>query len=115
MGLYPEKCFLSFSQETSNEFSSFVVVGGSVIDMIGQSRDPIIGNTSNPGTVVQRFGGVGRNVAQVIGKLNGRPQLLSAVGRDAQGETLLKFCRDNGIVRMMKIIIFFKLFFLIKT
>jgi len=76
-----------------------VVVGGAVQDSTGK---PLAGgtlnlHTSNPGTVVSSFGGVGRNIAEVLVKLGAETTLISAVGNDIAGKALLADCLQKGI------------------
>jgi pseudouridine-5'-phosphate glycosidase/pseudouridine kinase len=79
--------------------SSPLVIGGSNLDLLGR---PLPGTkfllgTSNPGTLARSYGGVGRNVAEVLGRLQARPWLLSAVGADGDGRNLLAHAREAGV------------------
>lgn len=53
--------------------------------------------TSLPGVACTALGGVGRNIAEVIARLGGKVELLSAVGKDEPGHAVLQGCRDLGI------------------
>ncbi|XP_078671457.1 uncharacterized protein LOC144911435 [Branchiostoma floridae x Branchiostoma belcheri] len=61
-----------------------VVVGASVVDFVAKTKDPEVklGGMTNPGTLTQSFGGVGRNVADCMSRLGAMPLLVSAVGND---------------------------------
>ena len=85
----------------SNTNAPAVIIGGAVIDMIGQSTDALISSTSNPGKVVYRYGGVARNVAEMIARLGSPTLLVSAVGKDMQAEVLMSYCKQVGIVRII--------------
>ena len=56
-----------------------VCVGGSVIDTIATSS-PFLPGTSNPGSIHRSHGGVGRNIAEVLGRLGSRPLFYTAIG-----------------------------------
>lgn len=75
-------------QEVTN--SRVVCVGGSVIDTVAKSIGGMILGTSNPGTVRQSDGGVGRNIAETLGRLGSAPILYTAVGADEKGRGLLQ-------------------------
>ena len=81
-----------------------VVIGGCVLDIQAApstSADVRPGG-SVPGSVKQLPGGVGRNIAEAATKLlagSGREALLiSVVGRDAAGDSLLASCSQLGCV-----------------
>ncbi len=76
-----------------------VVIGGSVIDIISQSSQPLITPTSNPGQVIQRWGGVARNVAEMLTRLGTKPVFVSAVGEDMYAQILMNYCLKVGIVK----------------
>ncbi len=59
-----------------------VIVGGSNIDVFAVSDKAIIGYDSNPGKVYEAFGGVGRNIAENLGRLKCRPTLITAIGKN---------------------------------
>ena len=46
-------------------------------------------HTSNPGVLDVSPGGVGRNIAEALGRLGACPLLISAVGADGLGEMVL--------------------------
>ena len=84
------------------------VVGGLVIDHVsspvrsnGENTVPLIKGTSNPGTTIQSFGGVGRNVAEAIVLSSSTEKsdvaMVSAVGTDAYGDSLLRHINELGI------------------
>jgi len=74
------------------ESSRVVVMGGSVVDLVAK---PEVGNelleaTSNPGSCRESDGGVGRNIAEVLGRLGSKPLLYTAVGHDSRGKALVR-------------------------
>lgn len=74
-----------------------VVVGGAAWDIKARSLAAARLHTSNPGTVAQTPGGVGRNIAEAIARLGGRVHLVAAVGADAAGRDLLARTAEAGV------------------
>src|SRR5580692_1363365 len=66
-----------------------VVIGGANVDVKARSTDRARPATSNPGWASMTPGGVGRNIAENLARLGVRTFLVSAIGRDALGDTLL--------------------------
>lgn len=79
------------------ESPSAVVVGGANMDLKARSRAQVTSRTSNPGHASMAPGGVARNVAENLGRLGDRVHLVSVVGRDALGETLLRQTVAAGV------------------
>jgi pseudouridine-5'-phosphate glycosidase/sugar/nucleoside kinase (ribokinase family) len=84
--------------------SQVVVMGGIVLDIVAKPDEELIPRTSNPATCRESDGGVGRNIAEVLGRLGAKPLLYSAVGNDSRGLALLgrletdcgvAMCRDT--------------------
>ena len=72
-----------------------IVVGGTVVDMVAKSNDKIIPATSNPGSCSESDGGVGRNIADVLGQLGAEPIIFTAVGDDSRGRALRQRMEDE--------------------
>nr|XP_043892086.1 pseudouridine-metabolizing bifunctional protein C1861.05 [Solea senegalensis] len=74
--------------------SDVVVIGGINVDFIAKGKTKTIefGQT-NPGSVCQSFGGVGRNIADCLSRLDHRPLLISAIGADSNGDAVLNYCK----------------------
>ncbi|MFT7796753.1 pseudouridine-metabolizing bifunctional protein C1861.05-like [Arapaima gigas] len=47
---------------------------------------------TNPGSVVQSFGGVGRNIADCLSRLGEVPLFISAIGTDFHSNAILSYC-----------------------
>ncbi|MDR2478938.1 MAG: PfkB family carbohydrate kinase, partial [Treponema sp.] len=73
------------------------VIGGANIDINGFSARPPVMGDSNPGTIDRCSGGVARNIAENLARLKVNVNLISAIGNDAFGKTLLAECNDLGI------------------
>jgi pseudouridine kinase len=74
-----------------------VVVGGANIDVKARSTGRAAPTTSNPGWASMTPGGVGRNVAENLARLGVRTFLVSAIGRDALGDSLLSQTVAAGV------------------
>lgn len=80
-----------------SEAPGVVVVGGANIDVKAHSAAPATLGTSNPGHVSMRPGGVGRNIAENLARLGTRTHLISVIGRDPLGETLMAQTAAAGV------------------
>ena len=76
---------------------AIVCVGGVVADrMVRLEASPVPG-TSNPGSVVSSPGGVARNIAENLARLGHRPALVSVIGDDTVGTSLVTGVRAVGV------------------
>jgi pseudouridine kinase len=80
-----------------SESPGVVVVGGANVDVKARSTAPATPETSNPGQASMTPGGVGRNIAENLARLGTRTHLVSVVGRDALGDTLLSQTAASGV------------------
>lgn len=74
-----------------------IVIGSANMDVAGYSHDSLNYADSNPGKIKFTPGGVGRNIAQNLASLNKPVWLLSAVGNDFYGQSLLEQTRQAGV------------------
>ncbi|CEG44687.1 indigoidine synthase a family [Plasmopara halstedii] len=74
-----------------------LVVGGLVLDIISSSTSRLIHGTSNIGTIKQSSGGVGRNIAECLHRLQLEPLLVSTVGNDSSSSILLEDLKRLGM------------------
>jgi pseudouridine kinase len=74
-----------------------VVVGGSNMDLKARSTARATGRTSNPGHASMAPGGVARNIAENLARLGDRVHLVSVVGRDSLGDSLLDHTGAAGV------------------
>jgi pseudouridine-5'-phosphate glycosidase/pseudouridine kinase len=80
--------------------SRVIVVGGAVLDIMTKPLPgkELLLETSNPATCTESDGGVGRNIAEVLGRLGSNPLFYSSVGNDARGLALLsRLVEDCGV------------------
>ena len=82
-----------------------LVVGSASMDVKAHMSTLPVWETSNLGVVRQGVGGVARNIAENLARLEVRTVLLTAVGDDVNGRQVLRKCRDNGIrIRHVRIV-----------
>jgi len=74
-----------------------LVIGSAGIDIKGRPAQAIKLETPNTGQVRNTVGGVARNIAENLAHLEIPVILLSAVGRDREGQRVRRCCHDNGI------------------
>ena len=74
-----------------------VVIGGANMDILGTPHQQICAATSNPGQVSSSPGGVARNIAENIAKLDNKCYLIAAVGDDSPGTQLIEITRSAGV------------------
>ncbi|MCK8060531.1 MULTISPECIES: PfkB family carbohydrate kinase [unclassified Fusibacter] len=79
-----------------NDEKHVCVIGGSNVDIVGKAS-VLKANDSAIGSIQLSAGGVGRNIAEAIARLEVPVKLLSAVGSDVHGELILKACRRVGV------------------
>jgi pseudouridine kinase len=80
-----------------SESPGVVVIGGANVDVKARSTAPATPETSNPGHASMTPGGVGRNIAENLARLGTRTHLVSVVGRDPLGDTLLSQTAASGV------------------
>lgn len=74
-----------------------LVVGAAGKDIKARPDDALLMGTTNPGRVRNAVGGVARNIAENLARLEVPTILLSAVGHDVQGKRVLRQCKEAGI------------------
>lgn len=74
-----------------------LVIGAAGLDIKGRSYIPLENATSNPGLVRNSFGGVARNVAENLARLEVPTLLLSVVGNDANGDLIMAQAAAAGV------------------
>ena len=74
---------------SGNGAPSVTVIGGANIDVFGRSLESLRDRDSNPGEVHSSPGGVARNVAENLARLDVDCRLITAIGDDQNGEMLL--------------------------
>ena len=67
------------------------------MDIKAKTLNAHIAATSNPGSVSITAGGVGRNIAHNLARLGDGVSLLSAIGKDANGDMVLAATKAAGV------------------
>lgn len=80
-----------------DENGKVVVIGAASIDMRGWPEAQPIRGSSVPGEIHTNFGGVARNIAENLSRLEIDTQLITAVGDDSAGEQILAHATAAGI------------------
>lgn len=74
-----------------------VVVGGCNFDIYATSAEKLLEADSNPGAVTTSAGGVGRNIAENLARLQHPTIMLSALGDDAFSDAIRKNAAETGL------------------
>ncbi|MBG1231920.1 carbohydrate kinase family protein [Aestuariivirga litoralis] len=74
-----------------------LVIGGINLDIKAKTLGPHVAATSNPALISSKPGGVGRNIAHNLAVLGVPTRLLSVIGNDAHGETVLAATKVMGV------------------
>jgi pseudouridine kinase len=74
-----------------------VVIGGALIDRKFRTAHVPVLRTSNPATVTVSAGGVGRNVAENLARMGVTVALVSAIGRDPDGDYIVGETEVAGV------------------
>ncbi len=80
-----------------NHEGHVLVIGGAGLDAKGRPYSPLQALTSNPGGVRFSFGGVARNIAENLARLEVPTLLLTALGDDPAGHLVREGCLNAGI------------------
>ncbi|MDO5725617.1 MAG: winged helix-turn-helix transcriptional regulator [Tissierellia bacterium] len=73
------------------------VIGGTTLDIVGRSTESLRDHDSNIGSINVSSGGVARNIAENMGRLNMTVRFISAFGNDIAGDTIKKSLSDFDI------------------
>lgn len=76
---------------------NITVIGSANIDLIGFSKDELIFQDSNSGSLEIILGGVGRNIAENLKHLDFDVEFLSVLADDEFSKMIINSCRDLGI------------------
>ncbi len=73
------------------------MIGASNVDISATSTAGLLEGDSNPGSVSIGFGGVGRNIAENLARLNRNPCLVTSYGQDEFSKMLIRQAKELGI------------------
>ena len=72
-------------------------IGSVLWDVIGRSEAAMRQGSDMPGRITRLPGGVALNIGMALARFGLKPALLSAVGRDAEGDELIKACAARAL------------------
>lgn len=73
------------------------VIGGATVDLFGIPFHPLKEKDSNPGKLQISFGGVARNIAENLVRMDVPVTFVTALGNDLYGKELLTHCNELGM------------------
>lgn len=74
-----------------------LLIGAAGVDILGRLRSELEDNSSNPARIRMAYGGVVRNIAENLARLGQEAILLTAVGDDPTGDSLLENVTGAGV------------------
>ncbi|MDR7126485.1 PfkB family carbohydrate kinase [Pseudotabrizicola sp. 4114] len=77
--------------------SDILCIGSVLWDIIGRAPASLRLGSDVPGRITRLPGGVAMNIAMTLTRFGLRPALLTAVGRDAEGDELIAACLRMGL------------------
>ncbi len=77
--------------------SDILCIGSVLWDIIGRSPAVMRQGSDVPGRITRLPGGVAMNIAMTLARFGLRPALLTAIGRDAEGDELVAACARLGM------------------
>src|ERR1700694_5739705 len=80
-----------------NSEGHVLVIGGAGLDAKGRPKESLRAATSNPGRVHFSMGGVARNIAENLARLEVPTVLITALGDDSAGQIVREGCTAAGI------------------
>ena len=73
-------------------------IGSVLWDIIGRSSAALRLGADVPGRITRLPGGVAMNIAMTLARFGLRPAILTAIGRDAEGDELIAACARMGLL-----------------
>ncbi|MGC1497827.1 MAG: PfkB family carbohydrate kinase [Sulfitobacter sp.] len=81
-----------------NDTPDILCIGSVLWDVIGRSETAMRQGSDMPGRITRLPGGVALNIGMALARFGLKPALLSAVGRDAEGDELIRACAVRGLI-----------------
>lgn len=78
--------------------SEILCIGSILWDVIGRSASAMRVGSDVPGRITRLPGGVAMNIAMTLARFGMTPTLLTAIGRDPEGDELVNACNRLGLV-----------------
>ncbi|NEY89018.1 PfkB family carbohydrate kinase [Tabrizicola oligotrophica] len=73
-------------------------IGSILWDIIGRSPASLRLGSDVPGRITRLPGGVAMNIAMTLARFGLKPAILTAIGRDAEGDELIAACARMGLI-----------------
>ncbi|MCR6515427.1 MAG: carbohydrate kinase family protein [Clostridium sp.] len=80
----------------TNKDSYVLLMGASIVDILGFSRSTYKGKDSNPGNIKISLGGVCRNIAENLARVGVNTKFISIIGDDKNGRNILEHSKMIG-------------------
>ncbi|MFA3915537.1 PfkB family carbohydrate kinase [Ruegeria hyattellae] len=77
--------------------TDILCIGSVLWDVIGRSASHMRQGSDVPGRITRLPGGVAMNIAMTLVRFGMTPALLTTIGRDAEGDELIKACAQMGM------------------
>ena len=81
-----------------NKPADILCIGSVLWDVIGRAPLAMRQGSDVPGRITRLPGGVALNIAMTCARFGLTPALLSAIGRDAEGDELIAACAARGLI-----------------
>lgn len=78
--------------------SEILCIGSVLWDVIGRSASAMRQGSDVPGRITRLPGGVAMNIAMTLVRFGMTPTLLTAIGRDPEGDELVRACARLGMI-----------------
>ncbi|MVO14458.1 PfkB family carbohydrate kinase [Parasedimentitalea huanghaiensis] len=85
-------------QNSKSDKINILCIGSVLWDIIGRSRMEMQRGSDMPGRITRLPGGVAMNIAMTLARFGLKPALLSAIGRDEEGNELVNACLRLGLL-----------------
>ncbi|MEP5731831.1 MAG: PfkB family carbohydrate kinase [Sulfitobacter sp.] len=78
--------------------ADILCIGSVLWDIVGRSETTMRQGSDMPGRITRLPGGVALNIAMALARFGLTPALISAVGRDPEGDALVQACQTRGLI-----------------
>lgn len=85
------------TQTADTHRPDILCIGSVLWDIIGRAPAHMRSGSDVPGRITRLPGGVAMNIAMTLARFGMKPAVLSAIGRDSQGEELIRAAQGLGV------------------